>query len=184
MKAILGGLSSLPHWVHARSLLLFHSKQKPKNIGFNFLEFNKNIVYLIYANWVSIIYYWNTLYFPLFLSTSKNMFLFEVLAKIYREWPPHGSMRIKLNLLANSSICCITCLALSWVSSKLFKYHKFQLNLWWHEICILNVIDPKSICLWNEWVKGNIVKLNHNLLDVITQSMQSSICKGSSCSTS
>jgi hypothetical protein len=100
-----------------------------------------------------------------------------VLAKIYKEWPPHGSMRIKLNLLADSSICCVACLALSWVSLKVFKYYKFQLNLWGHENCILNVIDLKNICLWNEWVKGNIVKLNHNLLDVIAQSKQSSICK-------
>jgi len=99
----------------------------------------------------------------------KNIYIFEVLAKMYRECPPHGSMRIKLNLLANSSICCITCLALSWVSLKVFKYHKFQLHLWRQEDCILNVINPKNICLRNEWVKGNIVKLNHNLLDVIAQ---------------
>jgi len=28
----------------------------------------------------------------LFLSISKNIFSFEVLAKICMEWPPHGSM--------------------------------------------------------------------------------------------
>ncbi len=120
----------------------------------------------------------------LFLSISKKKNSFEVLAKICIEWPPQGSMKIKLNLLGNSSICCVTCLALSWVSLKVFKYHKFQLNLWWHENCILNVIDPKNICLWNEWVKGNTVKLNHYLLDVNAQSMESFVSKGSSCSTS
>jgi hypothetical protein len=115
---------------------------------------------------VSLIYYKIYIILSLFLTISKNIFLFEVVAKI---WPPHGSMKIKLNLLANSSICCITCLALSWVSLKVFKYHKFQLHLWRQEDCILNVINPKNICLRNEWVKGNIVKLNHNLLDVIAQ---------------
>ncbi len=95
-----------------------------------------------------------------------------MLAKIYRESPPHGSRRIKLNLLANRSICCITCLALSWVSLKVFKYHKFQLNLWWHENCILNVSDPKSTFLWDEWVKGNIVKLNHNLRQFLNSGLE------------
>jgi hypothetical protein len=95
-----------------------------------------------------------------------------MLAKIYRESPTHGSMRIKLNLLANSSICCITCLALSWVSLKVFKYHKFQLNLWCHENYILNVSDPRSIFLWNEWVKGNNVKLNHNLREFLNSGLE------------
>jgi len=101
----------------------------------------------------------NLCIFGVYNSVSRFKKSFEVLAKIWREWPPHGSMKIKLNLLANGSICCVTCLALSWVSLKVFKYHKFQLNLWWHENCILNVIYP-------------------------TQSMQSSTSKGSYCSTS
>jgi hypothetical protein len=65
-----------------------------------------------------------------FLAYEKIFFSFQVLAKIWRERPRHGSMKIKLNLLGNSSICYETCLALSWVSLKVFKYHKFQLNLW------------------------------------------------------
>jgi hypothetical protein len=111
-----------------RWLLPFHSKQNPKKYGVQLI----GVYIYIYANWVSINFLLLRHIFKnsLFPSISKNIFLFEVLAKIYREWPPHGSMRIKLNLLANTSICCITCLAFLWVSLKVFKYHKFQLNLW------------------------------------------------------
>jgi len=151
-------------------LLPFHSKQKPKKKRVQLIGvFQKYSLLNLCKLGVCNLLFKYIKFLPLFLTISKNIFEFEMLAKMYREWPPHGSMRIKFKLLANSSICCVTCLSLSLVSSKVFKYHKFPLNLGWHENCILNVIDPKSICLWNEWVKGNLVKLNHNLLDVIWQ---------------
>jgi hypothetical protein len=173
---------------HIRSmlgrLLPFHSKQKPKKYRVQLTGVLKiySLLNLCKLDVYNLLLKYN--FFHYFLAYQKNIFRFEVLAKMYREWPPHGSMRI-LNLLANSWICCITCVALSWVSLKVVKYHKFQLNLWWHENCILKAIDPKNICLWMplERVRSHIFKLNHNFLDVIAQSMQSSICKASSCST-
>jgi hypothetical protein len=131
-------------------LLPFHSKQKPKK---NRVQLIGVFLKYILLNLCKLgVYNLLLKYIKSIISYHINKIkLFEVLEKMYRQWPHRGSMRVKLNLLANSSIRCITCLALSWLSLKVFKYHKFQLNLWWHGNCILNVIDPKKH-LPLEWV--------------------------------
>jgi hypothetical protein len=93
-------------------LLPFHSKQNPKKYRVQLIGFFSKNNLCILGVYNSVSKFKN----HYFLAYQKKKNSFQVLAKIWREWPPHGSMIIKLNLLANGSICSVTCLALSWVS--------------------------------------------------------------------
>ncbi len=77
---------------------------------------------------------------------------------------PPWSMKIRFNFLLKSSICCNRCLAFSWVSLILFKYHKFQL-IWWEENYISCDRFKKHLLLkWSG--ENNSDNLNLNSLDV------------------